>query len=336
MEGKEDMIKNKSRIQIIDFTPNKVQEPDEIDINNFAKYLRSPSITWINVTGVRDISLINQIGMQFDLHPLTIGDIANTNQRPKLEEFNHYMFAILKMVYFNETHNSLTMEQLSIIMTKNVVISFQEKPGDVFEKIRENIRSGKNRIRKSGGDYLTYALIDAIVDNYFSVLEGIGEELDNLEERLLKNPTPKTLHSIHSLKRKLLNLRRSIWPVRDSINALLRSESRIITKPTLPYLRDLSDKTIRVIESVELHNDLIAGLLDIYFSNISNRTNDTMKVLTIIATIFIPLTFITGIYGMNFDNMPELMWEYGYFIIVGLMTFLGIAMFFFFKKKKWV
>jgi len=240
------------------------------------------------------------------------------------------------MLYYDEKTTEINSEQVSIILGQNYVISFQEKEGDVFNPIRERIRTGKGRIRKMGADYLAYGLIDAIVDGYFLILEKLGENIEDVEETMMSNPTPETLHSIHRLKRKMISIRKSVWPLREAVSTLERSDSSLIQDPTRIYLKDVYDHTIQVIDTVETFRDMLSGILDIYLSSISNKMNEIMKVLTIIATIFIPLTFIAGVYGMNFENMPELKWRWGYPAIWFVMLFIGILMLVYFRKKKWL
>ena len=268
------------------------------------------------------------------MHPLIQEDIVNTGQRPRAEDFEAYVFVVLKMMY-NGGKIGIVSEQVSLVLGPNFVISFQEQEGDVFDAIRERIRKEKGRIRKEGSDYLAYALLDAIVDNYFLVLEELGEEIERIEEKLVKDPTPRTLQTIHDLKRDSLFLRKSIWPLREVINGLVKSESLLIKPTTEIYLRDVYEHTIQVIDTVETFRDMISGMLDIYLSSISNRMNEVMKVLTIFAAIFIPLTFVAGIYGMNFKYMPELEWRWGYFMVLGLMAIIGGTLVAYFKNKKW-
>jgi len=240
------------------------------------------------------------------------------------------------MLYYDKNDNEMKVEQVSLILGKNYVISFQEREGDVFNSIRERIRNNIGRIRKAGADYLIYALIDAIVDNYFIVLEGLGEKIENLEDRMISRPKPANLRVIHKLRRDLIFLRKSVWPLREVISILQRGESSLILESTNVYLRDVYDHTIQVMDTVETLRDIISGMLDIYLSSASNRMNEIMKMLTIIATIFIPLTFITGIYGMNFRYMPEIKWVWSYPIVLLEMLIIGIVIFIYFKRKKWM
>jgi magnesium transporter len=260
----------------------------------------------------------------------------NTGQRPKMEDFDDYLFIVLKMFHYDEKENETKTEQVSLILSTNYVISFQESEGDVFDPIRERMRTDRGRIRKMGADYLAYTLIDAIVDNYFMVLEKIGEKIEDIEDELVKNPTPEVLQTIHRLKRELIFLRKSVWPLREVISRLERWESPLINKSIDIYLRDVYDHTIQVIDSLETFRDMLSGMLDIYLSSVSNRMNEVMKVLTIIATIFIPLTLIAGIYGMNFRYMPELDWVWGYPMVYVIMLAISAVMLMYFRRKKWL
>ena len=232
--------------------------------------------------------------------------------------------------------DEILAEQVSIILGKNYVISFQETSGDVFQTIRDRIRHGKGRIRKMGADYLAYALIDSIVDNYYIVLEKLGDKLEEIEDNVVNNPTPDTLKIIHGMKRELIFLKKQIWPLREVINNLYRAETTLIKKSTNIFVRDLYDHTIQVIDTIETFREMNTGMLDIYLSSISNKMNEVMKVLTIFAAIFIPLTFIAGVYGMNFQYMPELGWQWGYFTVIGFIVIVGIILLFYFKNKKWI
>jgi len=291
-------------------------------------------VTWIDVDGLHEIEIIQQVGDCQGLHPLVLEDILNTQQRPKVEDFDDYLYIVLKMLYLRE--GEPTAEQVSLIVGSNFVISFQEGIcGDVFAPIRERLRNGKGRIRGMGADYLAYSLMDAIVDNYFIVLEELGERIELLEEAVLAATTPQTARQIHRLKRDMIFLRKSVWPLREVIGALERRESHLVTEAVTVYLRDLYDHTIQVIDTVEANRDMLAGLLDVYLSSVSNRMNAIMKVLTIIATIFMPLTFIAGLYGMNFKHMPELEWHWGYPAVLLLMASVAIGMLQFFRRKRW-
>lgn len=332
----------KVKITIIDYHASTFEEKVVENVEECFAFKRKPTITWINVDGLHKIEVIEKLGTCFDVHPLVLEDILNTDQRPKAEDFDSYIFLVLKMLYFSEKHREIHSEQVSLILGKNFVISFQESIGDVFDAVRERLRTGKGRIRKMGPDYLTYALIDAIVDNYFIILETIGEKVESIEENLVSNPVPETLQQIYNLKQEMIHLRKSVWPLREVINSLLRQESTLIKKSTYIYLRDLYDHTIQVIDTIETFRDMISGMLDIYMSSISNKMNEVMKVLTIFAAIFIPLTFVAGVYGMNFNpgispfNMPELEWYFGYPFALFLLVGVAITMLVYFKRKKWL
>lgn len=323
-------------ITLINYDEAQYQEREIKKIEECFPFRDKPTVTWININGIHDAEIMGKIGEYVGLHPLLLEDIMNTDQRPKIEDFGDYIFIILKMIYYNEKKNEIEIEQVSLILGLNFVISFQEREGDVFNPIRERIRRGKGKMRKSGADYLAYTLIDAIVDNYFVILEGTGEKIEEMEEKLVANPTPNTLQGIHNLKRDMIFLRKSVWPLREVISGLERTESSLIEESTGIYLRDVYDHSIQVIDTIETFRDMISGMLDIYLSSISNKMNEVMKVLTIIATIFIPLTFIAGIYGMNFVYIPELQLRWGYFATLFIMAVVSIIMLIYFRKKKWL
>jgi magnesium transporter len=326
----------KVRIRTIDYDETNLEERELERIDDCFPYIDKPTVTWINIDGLHDVDVIEKIGKNFGLHPLVLEDILHTDQRPNMEDFENYIFIITKMLSYDEEEDQLKAEQFSLVLGQNYVITFQERVGDVFELVRDRLRKGKGRIRKRPPDYLAYALIDAVVDHYFIVLEKVGERVESLEEELITNPTPKTLHTIHHLKRELIFLRKSVWPLRELIGGLERGESSIIEEKTTVFLRDVYDHTIQVIDTVETLRDMVSGMLDVYLSSVSNRMNEVMKVLTIIATIFIPMTFIAGIYGMNFELMPELKWPWGYPLVWGVIVGIAICMLFYFRKKKWI
>ena len=326
----------KAKITIIDYDEKDLQEKVVKSIEECLPFKTSPTVTWINIDGLHEIDMMEKIGQLFDIHPLVLEDVLNTGQRPKCEDFGNYIFVVLKMLSYEDKKHEIRAEQVSIIIGPNFVISFQEIEGDVFDPIRERLRGAKGRIRKMGPDYLGYALLDAVVDNYFTILEKLGEKIEYMEEVLVNNPAQEILHTIHHLKRETIFLRKSVWPLREVINVLERGESKLIQESTEIFLRDLYDHTIQVIDSVETFRDLVSGMLDIYLSSISNKMNNVMKVLTIIATIFIPLTFIAGIYGMNFKFMPELEWPWGYPLVWGVMLVIFLSMVIYFRKKDWL
>ncbi|MBN2042250.1 MAG: magnesium/cobalt transporter CorA [Candidatus Aenigmarchaeota archaeon] len=324
------------RITLIDYDENNYMQKEVKKIEECFPFRDKKTVTWINIDGVHDTSIIEKIGSHFGIHSLVLEDILNTSQRPKMEVFDDYIFIVLRMLSLDEKKGETISEQVSIIMGRNFVISFQETVGDIFDPIRKRLGEGKGKMRKTGPDYLSYSLIDAVVDNYFYILEKFGERVESIEDGLIDNPKPETLQKIHSLKREMIFLRKSVWPLREAVSSLERSESPLIDKRTRMYLRDVYDHTIQVIDTVETFRDMVSGMLDLYLSSISNKMNQVMKVLTIIATIFIPLTFIAGIYGMNFDVMPELKWPFGYFMVWGVMIIIALVMLLYFKRKEWL
>jgi magnesium transporter len=326
----------KIKITIMDYDETQFQVRETETLEECYPFKDRPTIIWINIDGIHEIETLEKLGDCFGLHPLTLEDILNTDQRPKIEDYGEYIFIVLKMLYPDDETGEILAEQVSLVLGKNFVISFQEREGDIFNSVRERIRSGKGRIRKMGADYLVYSLLDSIVDNYFIILEKLGERIELLEEKLITNPVPETINLIHKLKREMIFLRRSVWPLREVIGSIERGESSLIKGSTNIYLRDVYDHTIQVIDTIETFRDILSGMLDIYLSSVSNRLNAVMKVLTIIATIFMPLTFIAGIYGMNFKYMPELEWRLGYPVILLAMVSIGVLMLVSFRKKKWL
>jgi magnesium transporter len=324
------------KITIMDYDQAGCREDDVSSVEECLGCKDTRSVTWINVTGLHEVGILQQLGEAYGLHPLVLEDILNTAQRPKLEDFEEYLFVVLKMLYRDEESEDIISEQISIILTPHVVLSFQEREGDVFAPVRDRIRSGKGRIRKMKADYLAYALIDAIVDHYFIVLEQLGDRIESMEADLVTDPKPETLQAIYNMKNEVIYLRKSIWPLREVVSGLERGESPLIRKATTVFLRDVYDHTIQVIDTIETFRDMVSGMLDIYLSSTSNRMNEVMKVLTIIATIFIPLGFLAGLYGMNFDHMPELHWPGGYFIALAIMALVAVSMLVYFRNKKWL
>jgi len=291
---------------------------------------------WVNITGLQDVSIIEKTCSFLGVHRLTTEDILSVNQRPKLEEYPDYLYIVFKMLAYDTEINTVDTEQVSIIKKENILITFQEKPEDVFDNIRTRIREGAGYVRKGKTDYLLYALMDSVVDHYFIVLEQASEKLDLLETGLLENPDKVLLKDLYLLRKQMINVRKSTYPLREVVGRLEKITDPIISSEIHVYFRDLYDHTIRVIESIEVFRDSSAGLLDLYMNSVSNKMNGIMKVLTIISTIFIPLTFIAGVYGMNFENMPELSWKYAYFSVLGAMLFISLTMLFLFKRKKWL
>jgi len=323
-------------VTVIEYTESELNEYRMENVSECCVFLKSEPISWMNVAGIHDVEVLQKIGECFGLHTLVLEDILNTNQRPKLEAFDGYIFLVVKMITYDKAISEIHPEQVSLILGENFVISLQEDGADVLEPVRNRLRGGKGRIRKSGADFLAYAIVDAVVDNYFSVLESLGDEIEELEVALVEHPAKDTLKRIHILKRELIYLRRAVWPLRECVNILLRDESALVHEETKVFLRDLYDHVVQVIDAVETLRDLVSGMLDVYLSSISNRMNEIMKVLTIISTIFIPLTFIVGVYGMNFDDMPELRNPYGYPVVIGVMAFIAGSLLYFFRRKRWI
>jgi len=322
------------RLRLIEYDTEHLQETELQSVDECLPVKDSPSVSWINIDGLHETDIIEKIGKNFSVHPLILEDVVHTAQRPKLEEVDGLLFIVVKMLNYTP-QQEITAEQFSLIIGPNLVISFQETEGDVFSGVRDRIRKGKGRIRKLGSDYLCYALLDAIVDNYFVVLEGIGEKIEELEEELVTHPIPDTLHEIHKLCGDIIYLRRSVWPLREVINELSRGDFTQISEVTEIFYRDVYDHTIQVMDTIETYRDVISGMLDMYLSSISNKMNEVMKVLTMIATIFIPVTFVAGIYGMNFKIMPELEWPWAYPAVWGVIVFVSAVMVVYFKKKRW-
>ena len=332
---------DKAKITVIDYDEKKHVRREVAEVSDCFPYRDSKTTTWINIDGLHDTALIEKLGGHYGIHPLVLEDIVNTGQRPKFEELDDYIFIVLNMLYLGDDGDTVKSEQVSIVLGKNYVLSFQEAPGDIFDNVRSRLEGGKGRIRKSGPDYLAYALMDAVVDNYFVILESLGESIESLEDGLVADPAPDILQRIHSMKREMIFLRKSVWPLRELVSGIERSESGLVGKKTRPFIRDLYDHTIQVIDTVETFRDMASGLLDLYLSSVSNRMNQVMKVLTIIATIFIPLSFFAGLYGMNFNtsyplNMPELNSPYGYPALLVFMLGVTLLMLFYFRRKKWI
>lgn len=329
----------KAKLSIFYYTESEYEERIINNLEELDAYRSRPGNIWLNIDAVNDLQLIEKIGAYFELHGLTLEDIANTEQRPKREDFTSYIYVVLKMLHHNDSKDKqFTPEQVSLILGPRYVITFQEqeRKGDVFNFVRERIRNNKSRLRRSGVDYLMYALMDAIVDYYFYVLETLGEEIEVLESKIVADPGPDLLPELYSLKRQTLFFRRSVWPLREVVVALEREETELISDATHMYLRDIYDHVIQVIDNIETDRERLASMLDIYLSSTSNRLNSVMKVLTIITVIFMPLTFIAGIYGMNFEHMPELKLEMGYPLTLAAMGLIALSMIVYFRRKGWM
>lgn len=324
-------------MQLFNYNSDGLEERELLTAADTFPYLHSTDTTsWININGVHNVTLVEEVCRHFGVHPLTIEDIVSTDQRPKIEESEGYIYVVLKMMEYDTEKDSAIIEQVSLILGKGFVLSFQEREGDTFHPVRERLRAGKGSIRKRGADYLLYALLDTVVDNYFVIMEKVGDSMAEIEEKLLINASKQSFDSVYNFKREMLAIRRSTWPLREVVYRLERDDMPLITKDTQLFLRDVYDHMIQVIDTVETYRDLLSGMVDLYHSTVSTRTNDVMKVLTLISTIFIPLTFIAGVYGMNFEVMPELQWRYGYAFTWVVMLLVAISMFWLFKRKNWL
>jgi len=297
---------------------------------------KSKGVTWINFDGLHDSAVIEAVCEYLDIHKLTVEDILNVGQRPKLEDYSHYLHAVLKEISLDADGETIEQEQISFILKDNVLITFQERTGDVFDGVRKRIREGKGIVRKRKADYLLYALLDNVVDHYFVVLENYGEKLEDLETELLENPDENSLTKLHNFRRETLGLRRSVYPLREMVAGFEKLDEPLFSHINKVFARDLYDHTIKVIETVEIFRDMTSSLLDLYINSVSNKMNEVMKVLTIMTSIFIPLSFISGVYGMNFQNMPELGYKYGYFIVLGVMAVVFVGMLIYLKRRRWL
>ena len=325
----------KASVSCISYNRDCIVEHGDIEQDKLSEIVKRDTINWINVNGLHDVAMIQSIGEQFGIHHLVLEDIVNTGQRPKSEDYDGYLFVVLKMLSYDHTNRNIKSEQISIILKDNIVITFQERPGDVFDPIRSRIRNDKGRIRRLKADYMTYCLLDAIIDSYYSILETEAELIENLEDQVFYNPQPAIVHQIHGLKGDLLMLRKANWAAREMLSSLAKSKTAFFNETTMPYMFDVFDHSNGVADTVDTFREMLSSLLDLYLSSISHKMNSVMKVLTIIATIFIPLTFIAGIYGMNFENMPELGWKWGYPAVWATMAVMALSMLLLFKKNKW-
>ncbi len=324
----------KVKITLIQFSETEFFEKEFYDLSECLACADDKLIKWFNVDGVHDTEIVESIGKLYKIHPLTMEDIVHIDQRPKYEDYEHYILAVMKMITYE---NRVVAEQLSIILTHKTIISFQEpQGGDAFDVIRTRLRQAKGRVRKLGADYLFYALMDSAVDYYFHVLEAIGDKVAKIEEQIIREPKRESLIQLYKLKREVIYLRKQVWPLRDMISNLLRSESEFITPNTILFFRDLQDHITRIIDTVETYRDLLSGIMDIYLSTNANKMNEVMKVLTIMSSVFIPVTFIAGVYGMNFEFMPELRSPYGYATVWVVMLSVMGGLIYYFKKKKWM
>lgn len=327
---------SETKITVLTYSEHDFHEYRAKTLEEVLPANQESGVTWIHVEGLQNVSLIQELAKRYHIHPLTVEDILNVDQRPKVEEFENYLFITLKMLIWNEKKCTFSTEQIHFILGKNFLLSFQEGENTYFKPIGERLRGSANqRMRQQGSDYLVYRLMDLIVDYYFVVLEGLGDQIEQIEDIIITDPKPENTRTIYRLKRRLMTLRKSIWPLREVISHLIQMDN-IFTPFTRIYLRDLYDHVVQAIDTVETCRDISASLLDVYLSSITNRMNEIMKTLTIIATIFIPITFIASFYGMNFQDMPELHWRYGYITVIALMIIMVFGMFVYFRKKKWI
>ncbi len=302
-----------------------------------APYVDAPGLTWINVDGLHDAACVSRLGELFGLHPLVQEDIVHTGQRPKLDELDDALFVVAKMLRYDEQSRTLHSEQVSFVLKRGLLLTFQEKAnGDVFGEVRRRLLAGSGKLARSGPDYLMYALLDSIVDNYFVVLERMGEDIEEVEESLMTTPTPDALETIHGLRREALFLRKFIWPLREVLARLDKGPGDFVDEGTIVYLRDLYDHTIQVMDTVETFRDMLSGMVELYLSAVNLKLGEIMKVLTVISTVFMPLSFLASLYGMNFENMPELKTQYGYFVLLGAMACIVCGMVLFFRRRGWV
>jgi magnesium transporter len=306
-----------------------------LEVSELESFRDRDGVLWVDVNGIHDVDIIGRIGATFGLHPLLLEDVLNANQRPKLEEHGDHLYLVLRMLLAGE-HHTVEMEQVSVVLGAQYVLTFQERSRDTFDPVRRRLTEPASRVRQQGADFLTYALVDTVVDNYFAVLEGIGDRIEELEDLVVASPDRETLTDIYDVKRTLADLRRAIWPLRDALGSLSRGDSPRVMPATLPYLRDVADHAIRTLDTIETYRDTSATLIDMYMSSVSNRMNDVMRVLTVIATVFIPLTFIVGIYGMNFSHMPELEWRWGYPAVWVFMVVTVLGLVVFFRRRGWL
>ncbi len=314
----------------------KWQETRPARIPDVVPFPPKPAIIWLAVEGVHDTTILEQLGAHFNFHPLVLEDIQNISQRPKVDNYESYLFLVLRILEYHQELQQVNSEQLSILLGPNYVISLHERNSRAFDIIRQRIKNPDSRARQHGADYLAYRLIDTIVDQYFLVLEKLGERIEQLEDEVMAEPTEATLHAIHALRRETMFARRAVWPLREVISSIDREETALINKTTRIFLRDVYDHTIQIIDTIETFRDMISSMVEVYLSSVSNRMNEVMKTLTIMASIFIPLTFIAGIYGMNFRVMPELDWRWGYAMVWFVIILIGGGMLYYFKRKDWI
>ena len=331
-----DVLEVETRISLIDYSKESMEEKIVQSIDDILQNTEKDTVTWVNIEGLRNVELIDSIGQIFDIHPLVLEDILNTHQRPKFEEYDHYLYFVLKGLSPGSGKFSVNSEQISILVLDKCVFTFKEKKDDLFLPLKKRLKNSKGQLRNLGSDYLAYAILDLIIDSNFLLLDYLDEITSSVEEELLTNPTQATLDTIQRIKRELVNTKRAISPLREMLNAILRSETKFIHEKTYIYFRDVHDHVLHITESLESYRDILSGLLNIYISSVSNKMNEVMKVLTVFASIFIPLTFIAGIYGMNFENMPELKWKWAYPTLWFFFIMIPLVLLMYFRKKRWL
>ncbi len=328
-------VSEKTAITVVNYGDDDFRIKKVSSVEECLSLIDVSMVTWIDVGDISDAKTIETIGSHFDLHPLLLEDVMNADQRPKMDDYEKHLFLVLKVLFIDPGTGRIESDQISFVLGKKYLISFEERRCDLFTSVLDRLRIGKSRLRRSGPDYLLYSLIDVIVDNYFVVLEIIGDNVEDAEAKLVSGTKAETLGAIQRMKKDLIYLRKSVWPLREVLSSLERGESELISDTLRVYFRDIYDHSVHTIDTIETLREMLSGMLDIYLSSVSNRLNQVMKVLTIISTIFIPLTFIAGVYGMNFKNIPEIGWVYGYPSVILLMILVTLAMLYYFKKKKW-
>lgn len=323
-------------IRVMDFSPDACHVRTPGRIEDTFPLRDSQTVSWIDIEGLHDTEMLARFGEHFGLHPLVLEDILNTHQRPRVEEYDDYIFFVARMLMAGKNGEPFHSEQVSFVLGKRFVATFQDIPGDVFDPVRTRVQQGRGKSRRLGPDYLLYSLLDALVDNYFILLQSIAERIETVESRITANPKTQDLDDVHRLRRELVYVRRNVWPLRDAIAEMNRSDSPLISDDTHVYLRDLHDHVVQVIESVENFRDVLASLQDLYMSTLSQRTNEVIRVLTIISTIFVPLTFLAGVYGMNFEYFPEIAWKYGYLAFWAVSIVVVALLLAFLRRRGWL
>lgn len=318
------------------FAPGGPLEQRDLGVEDVRAFLAPGGVTWLDVNGVHDLDLVRRIGADFGLHPLLLEDLVNTTQRPKGEDYGDHYFLVLRMILENPATQAIEMEQVSIVLGPGWVITFQEREDDTFDPVRKRLTLPESRVRHGGADYLMYALVDTVVDNYLQVVEGLGNRIQEIEPEIIVNPDEETLAELYAIKRALVTLRRFVGPARDAVAQLRRADTTLVQQGTRLFWRDVEDHLTRVVETIDLYREMLQGMVDAYLSALSNRMNDVMRVLTVIATIFIPLTFLVGVYGMNFQYMPELAWPWAYPAMWAVMVAVGAGLLIFFRRRDWL